>query len=248
MSFLKWDISYYNFQISKFPNFLASLEPSEDLATLDPHSSLAGVSSSSCTSLDVAETPEFAIFTTVPSSLTYITCRTLRTLVGGTLVSVEFTYILSAILRDVLVEACSASELKIASMFPIFRESGEGDSTWHVNRHVYPHPRDPSSVPQQWLIGFWVGSWTKADQSDIWDLDTELRNLRWERLVDSATRMLEVADEQRSWTASSESQRDSCAVSARTALLAAGFLCSHSVHSVAFIGCLLWLQVPFTCL
>lgn len=137
----------------QFPNFLASLEPSEDLATPDPHSSLAGVSSSSCTSLDVAETPEFAIFTTLPSSLTYITHRTLKTLVRGTLVSIEFMYILSAIVRDVFVEACSASELKIASIFPIFKEFGEGDSTWHVNRHVYPPPPICPSTVVNWILG-----------------------------------------------------------------------------------------------
>lgn len=75
-----------------------------------------------------------------------------------------------------------------------------------------------------------MGSWTKADQSDIWDLDTELRNLRWERLVDSATRMLEVADEQRSWTASSESQCDSKDAQFQRGVTAARQLrsfCSH---------------------
>ena len=95
-----------------------------------------------------------------------------------------------------------------------------------------PHP---PSVPQQWLIGFWVGSWTKADQSDIWDLDTEPWNLRWERLVDSATRMLEVPDEQRSWTASSERRCDSKDGGAVQFLLSLYFLQLGSFVAIALI-------------
>lgn len=76
--------------------------------------------------------------------------RTLKAFVRGTLV--EVTPVLSASVRDVLVEACSVSELKIPSIFPICKESGEGDSTWHVNR---PHPSSiPPTVANWTLEGF----------------------------------------------------------------------------------------------
>lgn len=105
--------------------------------------------------------PRWPSFPSCPLHSFVLLARTPKeSFVSGILV--EVTPILSAGARGVLVEACSISELKIPSIFPVFREPGEGDSTWLVNRCIYP-----LSVSQQWLIGRWVGSWTREDQSDI---------------------------------------------------------------------------------
>lgn len=72
---------------------------------------------------------------------------------------IEVMHILSASVRNVLVEACSARELKISRISLFVESLGTLRGVWTDTSIL------PISSPQQWLIGLWKGSRTKADQS-----------------------------------------------------------------------------------
>lgn len=139
----------------KFPNFQISWllfnhqKTMQHWAHIPPWQSLVS-------GWEIGEAPLFSVFTSLPPSFIQMTCQDSEGIwVRGTFTGVM--HILSANVRDVFVKGSSVFKSKLSSIFSFVERLETVLGMWKDTSTL------PTSSPEQWLFGPWMGSWTEAE-------------------------------------------------------------------------------------